>query len=212
MYEVVVEPAIEPLTVGEAKQHLRVDIDDDNDYIAGLISAARRYCEKYLARKLIATTVDQYVEHLPAGGYWNRSIRQHFTPLDPEFYPSNAEPVKLDVAPVLRLDSLRWTDGEGVEQFLESESLKLLRREGGCFARPSSGVTWPSPATDVRVRYVVGYGDDAKKVPSTIKHAVRLLIGTWYDTRESIVDGVVSRVPDGVERLLGLESWGADYS
>lgn len=211
MYEVVVEPEVEPLTVVEAKNHLRVDIDDDDAYIADLITVARRTCEKLTARKLIATTVDQVVEYIPVGGYMNRWVRHNLTPCDPGWYPSHVEPVKLELSPVLSLVGLYWTGADDAEQSLDATSLRLIRRDGAYWIKPADGVEWPTHAHDVRVRYVSGYGADATKVPPTIKHAMRLLIGTWYDTRESIVDGTVSELPDGVRRLLGLESWGADY-
>ena len=48
-------PAVEPLTVAEAKLHLRVDISDDDTYIGTLITAAREWVENYLDRTLITT-------------------------------------------------------------------------------------------------------------------------------------------------------------
>ena len=48
-------PAVEPLTVAEAKLHLRVDISDDDAYIGTLITAAREWVENYLDRTLITT-------------------------------------------------------------------------------------------------------------------------------------------------------------
>jgi hypothetical protein len=50
---VATEPTTDarPVTVAEAKEHLRiVDFTDDDDYIAGLIDAARKWCEDYCER------------------------------------------------------------------------------------------------------------------------------------------------------------------
>ena len=46
-------PAVEPVTVAEAKAHLRVDISDDDTYIGTLITAAREWCEEYLDRSAL---------------------------------------------------------------------------------------------------------------------------------------------------------------
>lgn len=40
----------EPLTLAEAKAHLRVEFDDDDGYIGALISAAREYTEAFQNR------------------------------------------------------------------------------------------------------------------------------------------------------------------
>lgn len=44
-------------------------------------------------------------------------------------------------------------------------------------------------------------GDDNKLKPA-IRHACRLLVGTWYANRESVVFSTPSELPDGVVALL----------
>ena len=44
-------------------------------------------------------------------------------------------------------------------------------------------------------------GDDGRLRPA-IRHACRLLIGTWYANRESVVFSSPSELPDGVVALL----------
>lgn len=44
-------------------------------------------------------------------------------------------------------------------------------------------------------------GDDGKLKPA-IRHACRLLVGTWYANRESVVFSTPSELPDGVVALL----------
>ena len=52
-WQITVEPATEPITLVEAKAHLRVDFSDEDTYIDTLIVAARRYCEAYCNRVFI---------------------------------------------------------------------------------------------------------------------------------------------------------------
>ena len=56
-----VEPAVEPVSLAEAKAHLRVDIDTDDAYVSALLVAAREYCETYLDETMLHT---QYVMKL----------------------------------------------------------------------------------------------------------------------------------------------------
>jgi uncharacterized phage protein (predicted DNA packaging) len=43
----------EPISLQEAKKHLRVEFDDDDDLIQGLITAAREYAEVFMNRPLV---------------------------------------------------------------------------------------------------------------------------------------------------------------
>ncbi len=54
--EVTSAPAVEPLTVAEAKAHLRVDHTSDDSYIESLIKAARVTCENFQNRAYITQT------------------------------------------------------------------------------------------------------------------------------------------------------------
>lgn len=40
------------------------------------------------------------------------------------------------------------------------------------------------------------------KIKATVRHAVRLLVGTWYANRESVAFASPSVMPDGVYALL----------
>ena len=59
--KVVTPPATEPVTLAEAKLHLRVDGSDEDALITRLISAAREQCEQELGRALADPTVDLVV-------------------------------------------------------------------------------------------------------------------------------------------------------
>jgi uncharacterized phiE125 gp8 family phage protein len=58
-------PAVEPLSLDEAKLHLRVDIVDDDELITVLIQAAREYCEEFCHRAFITQTWKLVLDHFP---------------------------------------------------------------------------------------------------------------------------------------------------
>lgn len=44
--------------------------------------------------------------------------------------------------------------------------------------------------------------DEKGKLKPAVRHACRLLVGTWYANRESVVFSAPSELPDGVVALL----------
>ena len=61
--KVATQPVVEPVSVADAKAHLRIDHNSDDSYVAALVSAAREYCEVYMDETLVDT---QYVMRLDA--------------------------------------------------------------------------------------------------------------------------------------------------
>ena len=69
MAAVLIEaPAIEPISLAEAKAFLRVEHDDDDDLIAALIAAARSEIEIATRRMLIQQTWRIVLDGWPASG------------------------------------------------------------------------------------------------------------------------------------------------
>ena len=61
-------PAVEPITLSEAKSHIRVDTSTDDTLITGYIKTAREWVEDYIDRALITQrlvmTLDTFPEEL----------------------------------------------------------------------------------------------------------------------------------------------------
>ena len=60
-------PAVEPLTLAEAKAHLRFDGDAEDELIATLIAAARRHVEAATGLALIAQGWSHFLDRWPEG-------------------------------------------------------------------------------------------------------------------------------------------------
>jgi uncharacterized phiE125 gp8 family phage protein len=117
-------------------------------------------------------------------------------------------------APLLEIVSLTYLDMNGESQTMDLGSIRAIPGTPPRI-QPVYGKIWPwvLPVNDaVVVRYKAGYGTGPSAVPATIKHAIKFLVGTYYENRESVGVGSIGTIPDGLERILGLEGWGADYS
>jgi uncharacterized phiE125 gp8 family phage protein len=180
-------PAVEPLTLTEAKLHLRVDHTTDDDLITSLIVAARQYAENYTQRCFITQTWDLKLDAFPVGD------------------------ILLVKPPVASVTSITYVDTDGTTQTLSSALYRTDLPTGPWAQRgriePAYGESWPSTralSNAVTVRCVHGYGL-AVSVPDPIKAALKLLIGHWYENREAVsvsIGANVQQVPMAVVALL----------
>lgn len=187
---IVTPPASEPLTLAEAKAHLRIDHADQDGRINGLIRAAREYVERHTGRQLMQAE-------------WNVTFDR--------FPCSSAEELRLPLWPVQSISSIKYLDAAGVEQTWSSASYTAYVAREPAIIRPSYGNYWPSTRDEpgaVRVRQVSGYAS-AAAIPEIAKQVMYLLIGHWDEHREAVVTGgLPAALQLSVESLLSLLSAG----
>jgi len=182
----VTGPAIEPVTLEEAKAHCRVDTSDDDGLLADLVIAATRHVERFTHRRLISQVFDDKRDAAPSS-VWESPI-----------------------APVLSIGSVTYVDTAGATQTWSSA---LYRTDipagptaGPARLTPIYGGSWPQTQDVINaftVRFTAGYGTTAVSVPYDIKAAIKLLVGHLYENREPVVIGnIVTAVPLAVDSLL----------
>jgi uncharacterized phiE125 gp8 family phage protein len=186
LLNVVTAPTFEPITTIEAKAHLRVEIPDDDALIYGLIQSARQVCESKLKRAICSTTFDWHIDDWP----WF--------------------PLSVPMPPLQSVTSIKYYGTQNTQSTISSESYHVLAGSPGRidFVETFSLPTTYARPDAVTVRFVAGYGSPTA-VPASIKSAIKLLVGTWYEHRESVVLGQTPNiVPMTVDALLGAEAWG----
>jgi len=189
-------PAVEPVTLAEAKAHLRVDTSDDDTYIGTLITAAREWCEQYLDRTLVHT---QWVMRFD------------------KFPDSGIEPVELPRPPMVLSGTatavtVTFTQEAGPTSTYSTAEYRVDRNATPGAILPIYGSTWTPHRQDdnaISVTWWAGYGATGSSVPAAIRHAMLMLIGTWYERRASAYNAGGSEVPFGVKSLLDSQRWGS---
>jgi len=188
----VTAPTVEPLTVAEAKTHLRVSGNDDDTYITNLIVAARQAVESgeswSLERSLINTT-------------WRLTL---------DGFSARVSEIELPRPPVPSITSILYDDAANVEQTLASTRYRLISDADPARVMPVYNDEWPDAIDypgSVRITYVAGYGATAASVPQAVKQAMLLLIGDMFENRESILTGTSSGVLPTVRALLNGYQW-----
>lgn len=177
-----VEPAAEPISLSEAKLHLKIDdsspsTNPDDTLITGLIVAARRWCEDYQNRAYITQTWSLYLNRFPRHDHY----------------------IEIPKPPLQNIVSLSYKDGSGVLQtvsFLDPSGTYLIetdeyivdasRRPGRLWLKNSA--TWPitlHEANAVIIQFVAGYGA-ATDVPAEIKSAILMKLSDLYENRGDV--------------------------
>lgn len=186
--QLLTAPAETPVTVEEAKAHLRVHHTEDNALIAAMISAAASYLDGHsgvLGRCMVTQEWRQDFACWPD----NRVLRLPFPDID-------ADSV-----------GITYFDDDGAEQVVSATLFELVEDAIGSAVVLKRGFNFPGLSQDkeapVRVSFEAGYGD-ADAVPRAVRHALLLIVGDLYENRENTVIGqvTVSQLPLGAHTLI----------
>ncbi len=179
----ITPPVITPVSLIEAKAHLRVDHSDDDILIASLIGAAVDYLDGWtgiLGRCLV-----------------EQEWRQDFE--------AGATCFPLPLGPVTSVTSVTVA-GDAVDP-----ANYALRTDAGGQSRVE--ITGMSISDAVSISYRAGYATISQEdgppvvperstVPDALKVAVLLLVGNWYANRETSSAPSLTELPFAVSALI----------
>lgn len=178
--QLVTPPAEEPITLWEARLHLRVDSNDDDLLIEGLITAARMVAETLTGRQLVTARWKWIGDAFPGPSLMGVPAGRVFT------LPGHA--ILIPKSPVRSIVAIDYLDMNGVWQTMPPADYTA---DLGCEpARitPVFGRIWPISLPQigaVTVSFDAGYGTP-DQVPEGIKSWMKLRIGSLYRHREEV--------------------------
>jgi len=167
-YKIITPVSVEPVTLAEAKLHIRVTVDSSGDtaednLIMDLIKTAREYCENFTGRALATQTIEAYLNGFPCANY-----------------------IELPRPPLQSVTSVKYKNRYNVETTMTVDTDYIVDTDSdvGRIVLPY-GLSWPSftphPVNPIKIRYVAGY----EEAPASIRQSMLLLIGHWYANREA---------------------------
>jgi len=173
--------AIEPVSLFEAREHLRIDTTngshDEDALIQSLIEAARLQVEATTGRTLVAQTRDEAFDY---------------------FMPT----LELPHGPV---SAVTWIKYVAEDEVLTTLSASLYRADlVNIPARitPAYNQEWPTTLA-VTNAVQVRYETSTAAIPATLKRAVMLLAAHWYESRVPVGAGSLGDMPHMVADLVG---------
>lgn len=173
---VITPPATALISIDEARRQVRFTTPDSDDYLKAVVEGVTDYLDGpsgRLGRAIGAQTIEESRSSFPG---------PHMGALD---YPGlpiwchHAHLFIVQTPPILELTSISYLDEAGEEQELEVSDLQF---DASSIEPPAGG--WPPTRrtlNGVRVRYQAGY----EAIPSAIKQAALLMVGTLFANREA---------------------------
>lgn len=166
------------ISLEEAKRHLRVEHGDEDELILSLIESAQDYLRLRCERSLVVTDYQ----------------------MDLCDWPS-CEEIVLAYPPVAAVAVRYYPTTGSITTF---SSYRLISRSD-CHSMIvlNNGSSWPSLATRpdaVQITYTAGH----QVIPPAAKHAVKLLVGHWYESREAVATGTSKAIEFSLDALTAM--------
>ena len=158
--QLVTPPALEPVTLGDAKAHLKVDTADDDALIATLITAARARAEWHSGRAFIAQDWILWLDAFPDDGT-----------------------VDIPLPPLVGVASVTLYDWQNADSTVDPA--RYLVDTASQPGRLVFDCTFLPPSTLRRrnalaIAFTAGYGAGADDVPADIREAILEIVADLY--------------------------------
>lgn len=173
-------PAAEPITLAEAKAHLRLDTNEEDGSLSGLIRTARLHLEAETGLCLIARLLRLYLDDWPVGNV-----------------------IQIARGPVQSIEMATVYDALGVPVEVDVAGYRL---DGA--AQPARLILPERPATEqalngIEIDFKAGFGETGAEVPDTLKRALLLHVAAMFELRGIVaLDAQPGAVPQGYDRLI----------
>lgn len=170
----LIAPTEEPVSLADAKSHLRVEHTDDDVLITSLIATALQAAEARTGRAFVTQQWRQTLDAWPVDSV-----------------------VEIDKARLISVEAVSYLDSDGIRQTLDAATYQVVTDTLVGFVQPAYGTTWPAcrcTPGSIRVDYTSGYGN-AAAVPQALKAWMLLAIATWYAQREALTEAIVAELP-----------------
>ena len=178
--QLVTPPAEEPVSLADAKLHLRVDFTDDDALITSLIAAARQAAETLTGRQIVTARWKLVLDSFPGPSLMGVPAGQPFS------LPGHA--ILLPRSPLQSVVAIQYLDMAGTQQTMPATDYTVDAACEPARITPVFGKIWPISLPQigaVSVTFDAGFGP-ASSVPEGIKSWIKLRIGSLYAHREEV--------------------------
>jgi uncharacterized phiE125 gp8 family phage protein len=209
-FKITVPPIAEPVSLQDAKQHLRVDFPEDDLMIQALISACREWAEVYCKRAFFDQTI---VLSLDAFPLLFTGCNGTIPPSQMHRWPYSAywDPlaIRLPRPSTVSVESITYRDLSNTVRTLDPATYYVDITSEPARIVPMPSFTWPTTQLylpgSVQVTYIAGsYGDgnEENTCPFAVRAAILLMLAHLYEHRETVSELSLKEIPLGAKALL----------
>ncbi len=185
-------PAIEPVSLAEAREWLRVESTAEDDLIAALVTSARLIVESATRRMLMTQTWRLSWDR------WPGVVATH------DGFLPRPEILEIPFAPFQRVSAINVFDASGVAQTIPPAAYTVDSSPERARIIFSGDPPQPGrPVGGIAVDVVLGYGDQPANIPEPLRLAIRMLAARWFENRGDVEsDAAADRLPAPVGALV----------
>lgn len=177
-----------PVSLEQAKEWLRVDHDEEDALIRGLIGTFTKRAENLTMRDFVQRTRKLYLDDWP----WHNR---------------HGVVIELPHPPCVSVVSFEYVDTDGVLQTLAADQYVVHEHLEPAIIIPEWEVTWPTirqVPDAIQITYKSGYAPGSPQdeqghqevVPDQLKTWMQVNLAALYDNREAIIKGtIVAELP-----------------
>ena len=171
---------VEPVTLADVKNYLKIDHDFEDTLIASMVTAARVQLETRLNRAFLRQLWPLYLDILPYDNV-----------------------IKLTVNPVISIEHVAVIDGLDIYQNIDNDDYVYDIKSDPAVLK----VVKPLPKIEseysgLRVQFWAGYGPATSDVPAPIVQAILHLVAFWHENRGPIASGEIHQIPHVVLEMI----------
>ncbi len=167
-YKIITPPAALPVSLAEAKNHLKIDHNDEDTYVESLIEAATKWAEEYTWRFLIDTEAQLFINNFENKIYVGKGCND--------------------------ISEIAYLDNNDAYQVIPSTNYYLDLNCQPAIIQFKDSYSFPVTSEKlnlIRISLTAGFGPAASDVPSPIKSAILLMVGHLYENRQDEISGTV---------------------
>lgn len=171
---------VEPITLAQVKNYLKIDNILEDTLIASMITAARVQLETRLGRAFMRQMWSLYLDILPHNGE-----------------------IILPINPIISIEHLAVIDDEATYNDIASTDYIYDIKADPALVKvvgqlPNIG----SEYSGIRLQFWAGYGVSATDIPAPIVQAIMHLVAFWYENRGPIASGEIHQIPQVVLEMI----------
>lgn len=205
-FRLVSDAATEPVTLQEALDYARVDVDPGGTVFTRLIAAGRRAVEKQTGLCLITQSwigvMDNWPSCAQARDNWWDGVRDG--PIS--FVNCYGQAIEIVKRPVQSLTSIAYYDETGTRNVVNPSIYNSEISGDTLRIKLNIGQVWPPivfpRAGAVEIAFKAGYGDSGAAVPDDLRQAILMLVSHLYETREPGIESGRLPVPYHIGMIL----------